>query len=277
VTLAPIAEKNRRPEEVLMAELHRALPMLLGAILDAVVAGLKQLPSVELDALPRMADFAMWAEAIWRGIGHSPGEFLEIYRVSRKAASIAILEDSPIADPIMRMIRAEPGHRWNGTCKELLEKLSGIAGEKAAQSRRWPKTPHGVSGALRRLAPSLREHGVVIEFPSKTDKTRTHAIQEVEEDRKQTPETPTTPKPSKTEDETSGVSKIQTPDQRPANAQQTPNRPANAQQTPNKRPSHNSNGSPGLSEISGIQGVSGVYPPSSAGGTSKPAREVFEL
>jgi hypothetical protein len=38
-------------------------PRILGALLDAVVHGLRALGRVHLDRLPRMADFALWATA----------------------------------------------------------------------------------------------------------------------------------------------------------------------------------------------------------------------
>jgi len=38
-------------------------PDLLGVLLDAVVEGLKRLPEMRLEKLPRMGDFALWATA----------------------------------------------------------------------------------------------------------------------------------------------------------------------------------------------------------------------
>ena len=34
------------------------------------------LPTIKLDRLPRMADFAIWGEAVSRAIGRPEGEFL---------------------------------------------------------------------------------------------------------------------------------------------------------------------------------------------------------
>jgi hypothetical protein len=43
-------------------------PRILGGVLDAIVGGLRELPSVNLADLPRMADYAEWGEAISRGL-----------------------------------------------------------------------------------------------------------------------------------------------------------------------------------------------------------------
>ena len=61
--LAPIAERQRRPEHALWQEFEHARPHILGALLDAAAHGLHMLPRVRLQRLPRMADFALWATA----------------------------------------------------------------------------------------------------------------------------------------------------------------------------------------------------------------------
>jgi hypothetical protein len=63
LTLAPIADGERRPEAELWREFEVARPRILGALLDAVVHGLRAINHVQLQHLPRMADFALWAAA----------------------------------------------------------------------------------------------------------------------------------------------------------------------------------------------------------------------
>src|SRR3974390_724986 len=63
LTLAPISEAQRRLENELWREFEVARPRILGALLDAVVHGLRAVDRVPRDRLPRMADFALWATA----------------------------------------------------------------------------------------------------------------------------------------------------------------------------------------------------------------------
>jgi hypothetical protein len=58
LTLAPIAEEQRRSETEHWREFELARPHILGALLDALAEGLRELPRVRLERLPRMADFA---------------------------------------------------------------------------------------------------------------------------------------------------------------------------------------------------------------------------
>jgi Terminase RNaseH-like domain len=53
--LAPIAERQRRPEHELWREFELARPYILGVLLDAAARGLHMLPHARLRRLPRMA------------------------------------------------------------------------------------------------------------------------------------------------------------------------------------------------------------------------------
>src|ERR1035437_5210219 len=64
----------------LWREFEEARPRILGALLDAVVAGLGNLPAVNLDQLRRMADFAICVSAGERALGLERGEGFSTYR-----------------------------------------------------------------------------------------------------------------------------------------------------------------------------------------------------
>ena len=64
LTLEPIPEEKRRPEAELWSEFEAERPPILGALLDAVVEGLKRLPETRLPKLPRMADFAIMGDRL---------------------------------------------------------------------------------------------------------------------------------------------------------------------------------------------------------------------
>ena len=52
LTLGPITEAQRRPENELWREFELARPQILGALLDAAAHGLRALPQVRLQRLP---------------------------------------------------------------------------------------------------------------------------------------------------------------------------------------------------------------------------------
>ena len=74
---------------------------LLGALLDALVHLLRAIGGVQLDRLPRMADFAIWATACETALWPA-GTFARAYATNRRAAIESIIE----ADPIATCVRA---------------------------------------------------------------------------------------------------------------------------------------------------------------------------
>jgi hypothetical protein len=153
-----IEEHQRRTEDDLMAAFAAARPRLLGALLDAVVAALANIATVKLDRLPRMADFAVWATAADPAGGDA---FIRAYRANRAGANDIALEASEIA-PHVRGIVDQEG-QWTGTAAELLTLLNERVEEKHQRQQGWPRTPRGLSGALRRVAPNLRAAGIGFE------------------------------------------------------------------------------------------------------------------
>jgi len=73
----PVIEK-RRTEQELQEAISCQLPKIFGGILTLFADTLAILPSVEIPAeeLPRMADFAMLGEAMYRALGNTPGKWL---------------------------------------------------------------------------------------------------------------------------------------------------------------------------------------------------------
>ena len=148
LNLPPIDPSDRRCEDEFWESFHHDYPRILGALLDAVVGGLQELPSVQLTELPRMADFAKFAEAVGRKLGWPAGTALSDYNDNRRDASMTELDDSPLAAFLLDL-GPDYLNDWSGTPSELLDELTMLAGEKA-ESPRWPKSP---AAAHHRAAP----------------------------------------------------------------------------------------------------------------------------
>lgn len=173
LSLPVIPEKCRKPESAFWKEFEAAQPAILGALLTVVCAALRNQPSVKLDRLPRMADFAIWVTAAEKALGWQSGTFLSIYAQNREAANELALESSLVAVAVKAL--GEKG-TWEGTAKELLDTLTEPLSEKDAKAKDWPKTPLSLSNALRRLAPNLRAVGIAVDFYRETDKRRDRKV-----------------------------------------------------------------------------------------------------
>ena len=161
LTLEPIPEEGRRPEQELWAAFEAERPRILGVLLDAVVEGLKRLPETQLEKLPRMADFALWATACETALWPA-GTFWSAYCDNRDEAVENVID----ADSVATAVRAIMATRteWTGTASDLLSNLAEVAGERVAKSRTWPGNPKALANRLRRAATFLRKVGIEISF-----------------------------------------------------------------------------------------------------------------
>jgi hypothetical protein len=160
LTLPPIPEKDRKPESKLLADFEAARPKLLGSLLTALSGAMALVGGVQLQVLPRMADFAILGEAVGKTLRWPEAAFQEAYRQNRRLASEIALDGSVLVPHLVELVRREP---WQGAAGELLQALRTLAGD-AAGGREWPASPRGMTGAIRRLAPALSSAGLVVEF-----------------------------------------------------------------------------------------------------------------
>ena len=165
VTLPAI--KKNKPLRVVKEDFAEKEAGILGALLDAVAAGIAaDLDDVSIDMeLPRLADFAQWAFATEEALVGKPGDFMKAYWKSRGEGTETALEAEPMVPALIEVAKkyseADP---WNGPTKDLLDRINAEETDEALKrSKEWPKTPKKLSELLKRLAPALIEIGVHVE------------------------------------------------------------------------------------------------------------------
>ena len=171
ITLSAITEDQRKDERTLERAFTAARPGILGALLDAVSAGLANEANVRLDRLPRMADFALWVTACEPALGWTPGTFIAAYASNRSSANDAAIE-ACIIGPVLQTFMAQRD-TWQGTSTELLAELEKTADDRTCHRKEWPGSSRKLSGDLRRIAPNLRAAGIDATF-SKSKKRLIH-------------------------------------------------------------------------------------------------------
>jgi transposase-like protein len=199
IRLRRVPPEKRRPEGELEEELEPLLPRVFSASLEALRRALGHLWDARNDlrgSLPRMADFAVWGEAIARGMGYAPREWFNLYQEWVGEATEEAVEMSALGRGILKlgeMLAAKPGlgemtlgvveaemekHKggvecimdgkptWAGTTRDLLRAIPDILGigPEEAEREGLPRTPQGVGKELRDLQSSLQDLGVEISF-----------------------------------------------------------------------------------------------------------------
>jgi hypothetical protein len=175
----PEIDGDPAPEEELLAAVAELAPSVLGQLLDAAAVAVREQRTVKLSRVPRMVGPTKWVEAAAEALGLAPGQFLEAYLDSQARAGELALESSLIGVALVDMLQGRDtlaklaemdGLRYGGpvgfegTAKDLLKQLNDFIYGKPHPRRGWPKTPRGMGGALRRVAPALRKLGYGVEF-----------------------------------------------------------------------------------------------------------------
>jgi hypothetical protein len=162
LTLPHLTEERRRTEKEIWRDFETAQPRILGALLDAASHGLRALPEVRLEQLPRMADFALWATAC-EPVFDRVGAFVHAYTANRRSAIEEVVEADPVASRI-RAIMAERTE-WSGSASELLRVAASPSSDDAFRINvGWPRSSRALAGRLRRAQTPLRALGIEITF-----------------------------------------------------------------------------------------------------------------
>ena len=172
VEFLSIKPETRRDESQFWREFSEQQSRILGALLDAAVAGLRNLPQIKLDRPPRLADFTAWVTACEESLGLSRGAFLEAYERNRTDVQNLALEVSPLYEPLGELA----GIPFRGTTADLLAQLNRLVSDDTRRYPGWPKSPSALGNALRRMAAYLRSAGIQLEFNRQHGGKRTVSI-----------------------------------------------------------------------------------------------------
>lgn len=158
--LDPIPEESRRLEKTIWKEFEIVHPKLLGAVCDAMATALANEEQVELEGLPRMADFAFWVTAAESALPWQKGEFLEAYRDYQDNMMQEELDSDLVASTIMRFMSSR--YEWEGSPTDLLNALESMINEATLQNPNWPKNARSLGRRLTRLQGFLEELGIKV-------------------------------------------------------------------------------------------------------------------
>lgn len=159
--LQRIAQDKRKPEQDLWDEFNHAQPKILGGIFDIIVKAMGIYPTVKIDKLPRLADFAKWGYAIAEALGKSGKKFLDdlSQNVTRQNESVA--EKNVLCKSILTLMNDKSAHL--NTVYEVHSELKMIVADDA-KDETFPKLPHNMRGQLDLLRSTLQEHGITYHY-----------------------------------------------------------------------------------------------------------------
>jgi predicted RNA-binding protein with TRAM domain len=165
IELMRIPRDKGKLESQILSEFEELKPKVLGCILDVLVRALQIKANLQLNDLPRMADFALWGEAISEAMGNKPLVFLNAYYESIGLQNIEAIESHPLAHAITKYFEVYgESQELKGSPMDILEVLEVFAEKYKinTDSKLWPKSPNALSRRLNQIRSNLLE-GLEIE------------------------------------------------------------------------------------------------------------------
>jgi hypothetical protein len=164
VDLKRVLPSQRRTETDLAEAWGKARPVVFSGLLDLAAAVHHRLEVVEVNELPRMADFAKCLAAV--------DEVLETQGLQRYRERMKRAASDTLNDPLIAELAERRPTVTDVSSADLLKELTPNRPDWK-QPKEWPKNARAATGVLTRNAPALRSEGWQIDNDGGQNKRNT--------------------------------------------------------------------------------------------------------
>lgn len=169
--LGRIPDEKRMPEAEIREKFWTVLPEILGGTFNMLSRAMDIFPHLELERLPRMADFAKWGYAIAEAMGGRGDEFLRDYAATTLIQSGSLLERDTLFASIVQAMDDPAFGELNGSFHEVLLTLMEVAapgeaknGYRMLEKDRTFPSARGFRKHLERIRMPLEGMGIGFEI-----------------------------------------------------------------------------------------------------------------
>jgi len=174
VELQPMPEELRRSRHDLLREFELEAPLILGALLNALVTATANRGKAEGPFQSRFPGFEQLAIEAGPSFGWGAADVREAIEANQQTAGETAIAADALVGPIEAVLSANQG-KWQGTATELLAALAGQAGSEVTKKGSWPKTASCLSKRLDALATPLEQSGIKVDH-DRARKARTRLV-----------------------------------------------------------------------------------------------------
>jgi hypothetical protein len=161
--LPTMPKQARRTERQLFDAFDKIMPGILGAILDCVACGLKNLDEVDPPTNLRMADAARWIVAAEPATDFTPGSMLKALEGMQHEMMTDRVINDPLVIALIKILEDGPFEDTVGVLHQRIQMVDQY-------NKRLPATAAHLSKAFQRLIPMMQEIGLIVEMGEKTRK-----------------------------------------------------------------------------------------------------------
>lgn len=160
IELERVPKETRLNEKELYEDFEKTLPGILGSIFTALSKAMSIRPTIQLNELPRMADFAMWGYAIAEALGYGGKRFIDAYNVNIGRQQEQAINEDFVASFVVDLLQDQAV--WEGSATELLE-LMKVSPDYNERQPGIPKNAQALSRQLNIVKTTLADSGISFE------------------------------------------------------------------------------------------------------------------
>jgi len=155
-----IGRAQRVPEDDFWLQFSLKHPEMLGAAFDALSGALRERHTVRLDERPRLADWGLYAAALYQAQGWGVERFVADWRGVEEAQQQGTLDGSVVAQALILYMMGKT--RVEMASSKLHSALEGHAEDDLdlKADRDWPKTGRTLWKKIREVTPLLEAYGI---------------------------------------------------------------------------------------------------------------------
>jgi hypothetical protein len=160
IELERLDKRERIAEDDFWMQFSLKHPELLGALLDALAGALKERHTVKLAERPRLADWGLYAAALYESQGWSVQTFLEDWKGVEETQQQGTMDGSIVAQAVIFYMKDK--ERVELSAAKLHAAIVDCAGDDLdlGDDKTWPKTGRTLWKKIREVTPLLEVHGI---------------------------------------------------------------------------------------------------------------------
>jgi hypothetical protein len=154
-------DKNKRlPEDDYWLQFSLKHPELLGAVFDALAGALRERHTIKLAERPRLADWGLYAAALYESQGWGVQAFVEDWKKVEETQQQGTLDGSVVAQAVIVYMKDKD--RVELPAAKLHDAIEKRVGDDLDLpfDKTWPKTGRTLWKRIREVTPLLEAHGI---------------------------------------------------------------------------------------------------------------------
>jgi len=160
IELDRLDKRKRLPEDDFWMQFSLKHPELLGAVFDALAGALQERHTVDLAERPRLADWGLYAAALYKSQGWGVETFVEDWKGVEEAQQQGTLDGSIVAQAVILFMKDKDrvelsAAKLHAAIEDRVEDDLDLARDKT-----WPKTGRTLWKKIREVTPLLEVHGI---------------------------------------------------------------------------------------------------------------------